>query len=101
MARFYSFFMHNLSMEKRVCIFVDGENLRHSIVDLFPNFNQYDYLPKSAKWAEFFDWIAEQVSNKHGERIRTYWYVVENIDFSPFGLDHASKDLKLLTNVIC
>ena len=33
---------------KRVCIFVDGENFRNSIVELFPTFKQHDYLPKTA-----------------------------------------------------
>jgi len=90
-------------MEKRVCIFVDGENLRHSIVDLFPSFNQHDYLPKSANWAEFFDWVAEKVSDSRGERVRTYWYVVQNIDFAPYGLTSARKDKDLdhLTKIIC
>lgn len=35
----------------KVCIFVDGENLRHSIVDLFRGeFDKHDYLPKDANW---------------------------------------------------
>ncbi|MDE2188188.1 MAG: hypothetical protein KGJ35_00460, partial [Patescibacteria group bacterium] len=68
---------------KRVCIFIDGENLRNSIVDLFPNFKSHDYLPKNAKWAELFDFISHQVGGDKSERIRTYWYVVQNIDFYP------------------
>jgi len=36
-------------MSKRVCVFVDGENLRHSIVEAFRNqelFESYQYLPR-------------------------------------------------------
>lgn len=76
---------------KRACIFIDGENLRHSIVDLFPCFNSRDYLPKMAKWTVFFDWIAKQVGGNDVERIRTYWYVVKNIDFSPYFLNTSNK----------
>lgn len=67
----------------RACVFVDGENFRHSIVQLFPEFRQEDYLPKLASWADLFDWIVENVI-KNGERIRTYWYVIESIDFFPY-----------------
>jgi len=86
-------------MNKRVCIFVDGENLRHSICDLFTQFNEFNYLPKSAEWDKFFDWIAQQVSDDKIERVRTYWYVVENIDFSPFELNRARKDLVSLEKI--
>ena len=34
----------------KACIFVDGENFRHSIVDLFDKFQREDYLPKTADW---------------------------------------------------
>jgi uncharacterized LabA/DUF88 family protein len=68
---------------KRVCIFIDGENFRNSIVELFPNFNKYDYLPKNADWSKFFDFITKEVSKDDSERVRTYWYVVQNIDFHP------------------
>ncbi len=77
---------------KRVCIFVDGENLRHSIGDLFPSFQNRDYLPKNAKWTEFFDWVAEKAVNTDADRIRTYWYVVENIDFIPYNLNSLRRD---------
>lgn len=71
---------------KRVCIFVDGENLRHSIVELFPSFDGRLYLPK-ADWTDFFDWIAREVAGDEAERVRTYWYAVKNIDFSPYDID--------------
>jgi len=87
-------------MNKRVCIFVDGENLRHSICDLFPQFSGFNYLPKSAEWAKFFDWIAKEVADEKAERVRTYWYVVENIDFSPFDLSRARKDLIALEAIL-
>jgi hypothetical protein len=44
-------------MAERVCVFVDGENFRHSIGELFNDFNRADYLPKNADWGELFDWL--------------------------------------------
>jgi len=69
----------------RACIFVDGENFRHSIVDLFqPEFDEGEYLPKTANWEQFFDFVAGRCYDS--TRLRTYWYVVQEIDFRPFGL---------------
>jgi len=59
----------------RGCVFVDGENFRHSIVELFPSFNEADYLP-NGDWAKLFDWIVEKFIEGEGNRIRTYWYVI-------------------------
>lgn len=69
----------------KACVFVDGENFRHAIVNLFPQFKQEQYLPKYAKWAEFFDWLVSQVL-EDGQRIRTYWYVIKMLDFFPYNL---------------
>ena len=69
-------------MENRVCIFVDGENLRHTIIELFAPrfFNPSDYMPTNARWDAWFDTIATQsVSAATSKRIRTYWFVSENI----------------------
>jgi uncharacterized LabA/DUF88 family protein len=67
------------------CIFVDGENLRHTLVELFkPEFDPTDYLPRNADWSGFFDSLVKQAGV--GNRLRTYWYVVEHIDFWPWGL---------------
>ncbi len=77
---------------RRVCIFIDGENLRHSILELFPTtFKKWDYLPKKADWTKFFDWVAEQAGGSNVERVRTYWYVVKDIDFSPYNLNIVRK----------
>ena len=71
----------------RVCVFVDGEKFRHNIGDLFyPEFQRSDYLPKQADWTKLFNWIVEQ-SSDDATRVRTYWYVVQYLDFSHFGLD--------------
>lgn len=85
-------------MIKKCCIFVDGENFRHAIVDLFDNFNQADYLPKMAKWDQFFDWLVAQVIPRDfiGERVRTYWYVVQHIDFFPYHIPGDQEGLKNL-----
>lgn len=69
---------------KKVCIFADGENLRKSIVELFQGiFNPADYLPKTALWGKFYDWLAQQVS-PDAERVRSYWYVIQHLDFYPY-----------------
>ena len=71
---------------KRVCIFVDGENFRHSLSHLYPDdYVSKDYLPVKADWDGLFDHLVEQVASKMGpcERLRTYWYVVQSMDFYP------------------
>ncbi len=66
----------------RVCVFVDGENLRHTICDLFPDFDRQSYLPKGADWSKFFDDVVEKASSG-ANRLRTYWYVVQHFDPFP------------------
>lgn len=79
----------------RTCIFVDGENFRFSIRDLFPNFKREDYLPKSADWAGLFDWIVNEVTPT-GERVRTYWYTIQSLDFFPYKFpSHESQHERL------
>ena len=77
----------------KVCVFVDGENFRYSICELFKNkFNKEDYLPKNADWNSFFNWIAKEKANSDAERLRAYWYVTEHIDFFPYILPSWEKD---------
>ena len=84
----------------KVCIFVDGENFRHSIVELFwGNFNESDYLPKRAEWTQFFDWIAGQCSNSP-QRIRTYWYAIRDLAFFPYRLNRLARDSERLRSVL-
>lgn len=87
-------------MSSRVCVFVDGENFRHSIGDLFESFKRNDYLPKEANWGELFDWFVGKVTDQ-GERVRTYWYVVEHMDFSPYRFPKASSQPDLLKKILC
>src|SRR3989338_3538392 len=94
-----SAFVHKNMYSKRVCVFVDGENLRHSLVNLFSSFDQRSYLP-TADWSKFFDWISRQVAGENAERVRTYWYVVQQIDYSPYNLHAASKDKILLKSIL-
>ena len=76
----------------RVCVFVDGENFRHNIGDLFhPEFQRSEYLPKQADWTQLFNWIVDR-SSADATRVRTYWYVVQYLDFSLFGLDKLRRD---------
>ncbi len=88
-------------MPKKVSIFVDGENLRFSICGLFPEFNKHDYLPKDAEWARFFDWISFKAGGREAERIRTYWYLVKDIEFSPYGLNAARDVPGKLESILC
>ena len=73
-------------------MFVDGENFRHSIGDLFENdFRADEYLPKEADWTGLFDWVVSEVA-KDCLRMRTYWYVIQSVDYTPYNLS------KLLQN---
>ena len=88
-------------MSKRVCVFVDGENFRHSIVDLFKQFRPYDYLPKDADWNALFDFfVGKAVSEASRERVRTYWYVIDLLDFFPYRFPDAESDTDILRNVL-
>lgn len=83
----------------RSCIFVDGENFRHSLLDLLqPEFDRDDYLPKTARWREFFDFLALECYGS--ERLRTYWYVIQHIDFRPYKLSLKDSDTALLINTL-
>ncbi|MCY4039904.1 MAG: NYN domain-containing protein [Gammaproteobacteria bacterium] len=81
-------------MDTRVCVFVDGENLRHSIIDAFKGqglFESRQYLPDKAKWAEFFDWIVHETTGPNGRRLRTYWYTINGVSFYPYGLKRLKE----------
>ncbi len=86
-------------MSKRACVFVDGENFRHSITDLFDDFDRKEYLPKSARWSELFDWFVTQIEPA-AERIRTYWYVVQFMDFYPYKFPDADRETLKLKRVL-
>lgn len=77
-------------MSEPVCVFVDGENFRHAIVELFkPQFGKADYLPDT-DWALVFDWFVAQACPT-GKRKRTYWYVIEHLDFYPYRFPDARQ----------
>ena len=69
----------------RVCVFVDGENLRWTISDLFTDqqFDRRDYLPKNADWEVFFDELVADATGGRADRLRTYWYVIGAVDPFP------------------
>jgi uncharacterized LabA/DUF88 family protein len=83
-------------MAEKACIFVDGENFRHSIVDVFEGeFTASNYLPKAADWTRFFDYLVQEVVNQYFDeiqRLRTYWYVVQHVDFRPYNLPNPNQD---------
>jgi uncharacterized LabA/DUF88 family protein len=79
---------------EKACVFVDGENLRHSLIDVFARdgtFRSSDYLPAAAEWAAFFDWIVSVATSGTHHRLRTYWFVIQDLDFFPFGLNQIGK----------
>lgn len=86
---------------QKACIFIDGENFRHTIEKLFPRFNKHDYLPKRAQWADFFDNLVENATNGLASRLRTYWYVLQQVDCSPYSLGKLKRDLPKLQTVLC
>ena len=69
---------------KRVCIFVDGENFRFSLGNLFRDgtyrFRAHDYLPE-ADWHGFFQALCARPG---WELVRVYWYVTREIDYWPY-----------------
>ena len=73
---------------RRACVFVDGENFRHSLKHLFPSgrysFGKGDYLPE-ADWHAFFTSLADGFDC---ELLRAYWYVVEHVDCRPYKIPH-------------
>src|SRR5579859_5293918 len=76
-------------MRQKACVFVDGENLRHSLIDAFSGaglFKRSDYLPALARWAEFFDWVVSVATAGSHERLRAYWFVIQDLDCFPYGL---------------
>jgi len=87
---------------RKVCIFVDGENLRHAICDLFdPEFEKSQYLPKNADWTDFFDWLSNQCYKPDAcERIRAYWYVVQFLDFYPYDIPTPQKSPETLKRLL-
>ncbi len=72
---------------ERACVFVDGENLRHALVELLTplGFSAAEYLPHNAKWGDFFDWIVVKATGAQCKRLRAYWFVTEGVDCYPFG----------------
>jgi len=72
-------------MEK-TCVFVDGENLRHAICDLFKDcFEAKDYLPNKANWSDFFDKTTELTNSP--KRFRAYWFTINYLDIFPDSIE--------------
>jgi hypothetical protein len=73
---------------RRACVFVDGENFRHTLKHLFPSgrysFCKGDYLPET-DWHAFFTSLADGFDC---ELLRVYWYVVEHVDCRPYKIPH-------------
>lgn len=72
----------------KACIFIDGENFRHSLLALFPELRK-SYLPKNANWSELLAYLADQAYDS--QLLRTYWYTVEQILFSPGRFSNSAE----------
>ena len=71
------------------------------LFDLFPaEFDPADYLPKKAIWDELFDELAKRAIGSDCERVRAYWYVVQHLEFFPYGLAHLRRDPTKLQQVL-
>ena len=74
-------------MDHMACVFVDGENLRHSLRSVLAGaddpFHGSNYLPIDADWTHFFDWIVHSATQNTRHRLRAYWFVTEEIDCYP------------------
>ena len=80
---------------KRVCIFVDGENFRHSLASLFKGtpqiYKKEDYLPE-ANWLGFYKSL---INDRPGwELVRVYWYVIREIDYWPYNIPYDLEKKK-------
>ncbi len=82
------FFAKEKKLFDRACVFIDGENLRYSLKDLFPEeFNRTEHYLPYADWGNMFQAIEILTSRKLGNQlrlIRTYWYVVSEIQYDNF-----------------
>lgn len=89
-------------MVEKVCIFVDGENFRHSICDVFEGeFDQSEYLPRNADWTEFFDYLVSKiVSHNTIQRLRAYWYVIQFVDYQPYDIPKPREDSAAFVKVV-
>lgn len=83
------------------CVFVDGENFRKNIGQLFSDkFDKNEYLPKKANWEALFDYIVYESCGSEVKRLRTYWYVINEVDFFPYRLPSAKHDTNTLKHVL-
>lgn len=67
------------------CIFIDTANFKHSIQDLFAKDSVFDanhFLPKTAKWSEFFSLLLSK-TRKDTSLIRTYFFYPAEYKFYP------------------
>ncbi len=54
-----------------------------------------EYLPKKADWESFFAYLVKEANAEM--RLRTYWYVVDEIDFWPYGISRLLKNRDFVT----
>ncbi len=63
-------------MPEKYCVFVDGENFRFSLVELFKGeFRKEEYLPRKANWFKLFADISSELSIPDQELLRTYMMI--------------------------
>lgn len=88
-------------MASRVAIFIDGENFRFTLKDLFPS-APWKYLP-TIKWQDFLDLIISECHKAYADDAlklqRCYWYVIDelicNQDFTRPDFQQSPLDSRL------
>ncbi|MFZ2147005.1 MAG: NYN domain-containing protein [Sedimentisphaerales bacterium] len=58
-----------------------------------------NYLPKEADWNQLFDYFVS-IAAPGGERVRTYWYVVQFLDMFPYKFPDIEKYPDALRSVL-
>ena len=91
-------------MSKRACIFIDGENLRHSLDALFDEFLRSTHYLPYADWESMFEAIRVLALRKTSQElnlIRTYWYVIGEIQYNDFFKTKEFRNLSITEKIKC
>ncbi len=76
--------------ERRLAIFVDGQNLISNIRTLFYNeISAAEYLPRKAKWKWLFRSVANSIK---ATDLDVHWYTIADLDFTPH-IDWGKEDM--------
>lgn len=74
---------------KRICIFIDGENMKFSLKKLYEpeegvNSVERQFPAHKAHWQQWFDALCtDAAEGSHSVRVRTYWYHIDGVQYYP------------------